>query len=209
MKSRVHPTYKTKYRVANWAAYDRALVRRGDLTIWFSAEAVAKWEPTGVGKRGGQLKYSDLAIETALTLRLLFYLPLRQAEGFLNALFGLIGLELAAPDHTTLSRRGRQLEPSLRRIPTGEGIHLIVDSTSTGEGPFLLARVLHLCSAFPRRPRAQPSATCVHGDSGIRLTPRQGSHRCPVGSQLPACATHPQVFFARHRWPPNSASSTH
>ena len=143
MKSRVHPTYKTKYRVANWAAYDRALVRRGDLTIWFSAEAVAKWEPTGVGKRGGQLKCSDLAIETALTLRLLFHLPLRQAEGFLNALFGLIGLALAAPDHTTLSRRGRQLEPSLRRIPTGEGIHLIVDSTGLsimGEGEWAAAK---------------------------------------------------------------------
>jgi hypothetical protein len=28
MKSRVHPKYKTKYRVSNWAAYDRALVQR-------------------------------------------------------------------------------------------------------------------------------------------------------------------------------------
>ena len=32
MKSKVHPTYKTKYRVVNWAAYNRALVRRGDVT---------------------------------------------------------------------------------------------------------------------------------------------------------------------------------
>ena len=32
MKSKVHPTYKTKYRVANWAAYNQALVRRGDVT---------------------------------------------------------------------------------------------------------------------------------------------------------------------------------
>ena len=77
MKSRVHPKYKTKYRVANWASYDRALVRRGDVTIWFSPAAVATWEPLGVGKRGGQLKYSDLAIETTLTLRLIFHLPLR------------------------------------------------------------------------------------------------------------------------------------
>ncbi len=70
MKSRVHPKYKTKYRVGNWAEYDRALVRRGDVTIWLSPEAIATWEPSGVGKRGGQLKYSDLAIETVLTLRL-------------------------------------------------------------------------------------------------------------------------------------------
>ena len=83
MKSRVHPTYKTKYRVGNWASYDRALVRRGDVTVWLSPDAVAAWEPAGVGNRGGQLKYSDLAIETALTLRHIFRLPLRQAEGFL------------------------------------------------------------------------------------------------------------------------------
>ena len=29
--SSVHPRYKTKYRVANWASYDRALVGRGDI----------------------------------------------------------------------------------------------------------------------------------------------------------------------------------
>ena len=81
MKSRVHPTYKTKYRVKNWASYDRALVRRGDVTVWFSAAAIAAWEPAGVGRRGGQLRYSDLAIETALTIRLIFTLPLRQTEG--------------------------------------------------------------------------------------------------------------------------------
>ena len=34
MKSKVHPTYKTKYRVANWPAYNQALVRRGDVTVW-------------------------------------------------------------------------------------------------------------------------------------------------------------------------------
>ena len=80
MQSRVHPTYKTKYRVANWTSYDRALVRRGDVTVWVSPEAIATWEPAGVGTRGGQRKYSDLAIETALTLRLLFHLPLRHKE---------------------------------------------------------------------------------------------------------------------------------
>ena len=44
--------------------------------------------------RGAQRKYSDVAIETALTLRLLFHLPLRQAEGFLTTLFVLMGLDL-------------------------------------------------------------------------------------------------------------------
>ena len=67
MQSKVHPTYKTKYRVANWAAYNQALVRRGDVTVWLSSEAVAAWTPGRSGRRGGQRRYSDLAIETAMT----------------------------------------------------------------------------------------------------------------------------------------------
>ena len=83
MKSKVHPTYKTKYRVANWPAYNQTLVRRGDVTVWVSSDAIAAWTPRRSGQRGGQRRYSDLAIETALTLRLVYHLPLRQAEGFL------------------------------------------------------------------------------------------------------------------------------
>ena len=143
MKSRVHPKYKTKYRVRNWGSYDRALVRRGDITLWLSPEAIRTWEPAGVGKRGGQLKYSDFAIETALTLRLVFSLPLRQAEGFLNSLFGMMGIDLSAPDHTTLSRRGQRLKVQLHRIPANEPVHLIVDSTGlsiVGEGEWAAAK---------------------------------------------------------------------
>ena len=137
MKSRVHPTYKTNYRVANWASYDRALVRRGDITIWLSPAAIAAWEPDGARTRGAQRKYSDLAIESALTLRLLFHLPLRQAEGFLSSLFVLMGLALRSPDHTTLSRRGQHLDLTLRHVPKRAGLHLIIDSTGlsiVGEG---------------------------------------------------------------------------
>jgi IS5 family transposase len=143
MNSRVYPPYKTKYRGANWASYDRALVGRGDVTLWVSPEAIPSWEPAGVGSRGGQRKYSDVAIETALTLRLLFHLPLRQAEGFLQSLFGMMGLELSAPDHTTLSRRGQQLDLRLDRVPTRKGVHLIIDSTGLsirGEGEWAAAK---------------------------------------------------------------------
>jgi hypothetical protein len=105
MRSRIHPAYKTKYSVANWASYDRALVRRGDVTLWLSPEAIATWEPARNGTRGGQPKYSHLAIETALTLRRLFHLPLRQTEGFLTSIFGIMGLDLSVPDHTTPSPR--------------------------------------------------------------------------------------------------------
>ena len=98
-RSRVHPPYKTKYRVGNWAEYDQALVGRGDLTLWFSRDAIATWTPRPRGTRGAQTKYSDLAIETALTLRLVFHLPLRQTEGFLRSIFRLMNLDLTAPDH--------------------------------------------------------------------------------------------------------------
>ena len=137
MKSRVHPKYKTKYHVGNWPAYDRALVQRGDVTLRLAPEAITTWAAAGVGKRGGQLQYSDLAIETALTLRLIFHLPLRQTEGFLTSIFWMLDLDLSAPDHTTLSRRGQHLDPTFRRAPAGAGTHLIVDSTGlsiVGEG---------------------------------------------------------------------------
>ena len=77
---------------------NQALVRRGDVTLWVSSEASAAWTPRRSGHRGGQRRYSDLAIETALTLRLLYHLPLRQAEGFLHARFGIMRLDLSVPD---------------------------------------------------------------------------------------------------------------
>ena len=100
--------YKTKYRVANWAAYNKALVRRGDVTVWLSSEAIAAWTPRRSGQRGWQRRYSDLAIETALTLRLLYHLPLRQAEGFLHALFGMMRLDLSVSN--SLSGRHWELD---------------------------------------------------------------------------------------------------
>ena len=144
MKSKVHPTYKTKYRVANWPAYNRALVCRGDVTVWVSSEAIAAWTPRRSGRRGGPRRYSDLAIETALTLRLLYHLPLRQAEGFLHALFGMMRLDLSVPDYTTLSRRSQHLRRRLRPpVPPGEGLHLVLDSTGlslVGAGEWAAAK---------------------------------------------------------------------
>ena len=63
-RSRVHPAYKTKYRVGNWHEYDRGLVRRGDLTLWISQDAIGTWRPHPSGARGGQRRFSDTAIET-------------------------------------------------------------------------------------------------------------------------------------------------
>ena len=137
MRSKVHPKYKTKYRVGNWSAYEQALVQRGDVTLWLSADATDAWRPAPSGRPGAPKTFSDCAIETALTLRLVFRVPVRQAEGFLRSVLSLMGVDLAAPDHTTLSRRSQSLAVEFRRIPSRGPIHRIVDSTGlsiVGEG---------------------------------------------------------------------------
>ena len=143
MRSRVHPKYKTKYRVSNWADYDRALVQRGDITLWISEDAIAAWKPAPTGRRGAQRKFADAAIETALALRLVFNLPRRQAEGFLRSILLLMNLDLESPDHTTLSRRSQGLDVELHRVSVDQPIHLIIDSTGlaiVGEGEWAAAK---------------------------------------------------------------------
>ncbi len=143
MKSRIHPSYKTRYRVTNWASYDRALVRRGDITLWISEDAIASWRPAPTGRRGAQRKFSNHAIETALTLRLVFRLPLRQAEGFLRSILSLIAADLEAPDHTTLSRRSQRLDIGIDFAEVRGPIDLVVDSTGlsiVGEGEWAAAK---------------------------------------------------------------------
>jgi hypothetical protein len=125
---RRHHIPKQRHRVTNWAAYDAGLRARGSLTIWFTAEAVAAWGAELRTTRGGQPRYSTLAITTALTLRAVFRLALRQTEGLIGSILALPRLDLAVPDHSTLSRRAETLEvarPRRRREP----VHLLVDST--------------------------------------------------------------------------------
>ncbi len=143
MRSRIHPKYKIKYRVSNWAEYDQALVQRGDITLWISEDAIWCWKPAPTGRRGAQRKFSNHAIETALTLRLVFNLPLRQAEGFLRSVLALMDVDLEAPDHTTLSRRSQSLNVDRHRVAGDEPIHLVVDSTGlsiVGEGEWAAAK---------------------------------------------------------------------
>ena len=141
--SLVPPKYKTKYSVKNWSEYEQGLRNRGDVTIWFGEDAISGWVPRGSRSRGAQRRYSDLAIETALTLGLLFHLPLRQTEGFVGSLLRLMDLDLRPPDHSTLSRRAEQLDIRLPCKGRRPSIHLVVDSTGrqiVGEGPWTTAK---------------------------------------------------------------------
>ena len=142
-RSKVHPNYKTRYRVRNWAEYDRALRNRGDITLWLTPAAIAAWTPLGTGARGGQRRYSDVAIEAALALRLVFGLAWRQTEGLLGSVLSLMGLDLEVPDHTTLSRRTAGLEVDLGAGPWSRPVHVVVDSTGVGlfgEGEWAAAK---------------------------------------------------------------------
>ena len=96
--------------------------------IWFTPEAVEAWRAEPRTGRGGQPSYSALAIATALTLRAVFRLALRQTEGLVASIVALLGLDLAVPDHSTLSRRAETLAVP-RPLHGREPVHLRVDST--------------------------------------------------------------------------------
>ena len=121
---------KQKHKVMNWHEYDASLRQRGSVTVWFTDEAIKAWRAEPRTTPGGQPWYSPLAILTALTLRAVFRLALRQTEGLIGSVIGLLGLDLAAPDHSTLSRRAETLAvPHPRPRTNGEPLHLLVDST--------------------------------------------------------------------------------
>ena len=98
------------YRVRNWPEYEKALRNRGQLTLWFSEDAIKAWLAPAKSKPGGQQIYSDLAIETALAVRAVYRLALRQTEGFLRSVATLLELNIEIPDHSTLSRHSMRLE---------------------------------------------------------------------------------------------------
>ena len=129
---------KCRYQVKQWAEYDRALVNRGNLTIWFDEASITQsWKPPRPVGRGKPGSYSDLAIQTCLTLKTLFRLPYRATEGMLKSLMRLSALDLPVPDHTHLSRRAATLEVQIPRRPRTGATHVVVDATGLkifGEG---------------------------------------------------------------------------
>src|SRR3984957_12018839 len=138
-----HHIPRQKFRVTNWRDYEAALRSRGSLTIWFTAKAIADWRAQPRATPGGQRHYSDLAIETALTLRAVFGLALRQTEGLVGSIMQLLGIDLPVPDHTTFSRRAGGLKVLQKPRASSDPLHLIIDSTGLklrGAGEWLFER---------------------------------------------------------------------
>jgi transposase len=141
--ARRHHIARPKRRVTNWSEYNEALRQRGSLTVWFTDEALAAWKAAPRTTPGGQPHYSDLAITTALTLRAVFHLALRQTEGLIGSVLQLLGLDLPVPDFSTLSRRAQSLELPAQPRATGGAIHLLVDSSGlklSGPGEWLIEK---------------------------------------------------------------------
>lgn len=136
---RRHRIPKMKFKVTNWAEYEAGLRQRGSITFWLSEDVLAAWHAPKRKTRGGQPRYSDLAVATSLTTGLVFDLALRQIEGFLSSIFRLMGVQLPIPDHTTLSRRSGHLQfrkgspgansRSGKNAGADKPKHVVIDST--------------------------------------------------------------------------------
>jgi DDE family transposase len=128
MPFRPHPNrpkrFRARYRIRNWPQYEAGLKRRGDLTLWLDEAAIAGWQAPRRTTLGAQALYSDLAIELVLTLRLVFHLGLRQAEGFASSVLRLLGLGLPVP-----SRRSRGFANRRPKVAPHDPLHLLLDST--------------------------------------------------------------------------------
>ena len=126
------------YRIRNWSEYNEALVNRGSITLWVESDVLAAWKTNQkTGKRGASKQYSDLAIETLLTLKSVYRLALRQTIGFARSIFKLMNVDLALPHYSTLSRRAAKLSVKLSRRAASGPCHVVVDSTGVkvyGEG---------------------------------------------------------------------------
>jgi IS5 family transposase len=164
------------------------------LTVWFTAEAVEAWRAEPRTGRGGQPRYSALAITTALTLRAVFRLALRQTEGLIASILQLLGLDLAVPDHSTLSRRAEALEVPRPRSGR-EPVHLLVDSTGLrlcGPGEWLAEKhgtkrrrswkKLHLATDADTGRIVASALTDKDADDGSRVGPLLDRVHGPVAS---------------------------
>jgi hypothetical protein len=129
---------KARYRLRNWREYNRALVARGSLTLWVNDEVVRAWRNTaGTDDRGRPRTYTEVAILTMATVQEIYHLPLRQTEGLMGSILGLLKVALPVPDHSTLSRRRATVEVALPRRRSPGALHVVVDSTGVkvcGEG---------------------------------------------------------------------------
>jgi len=129
---------RTAFKIRNWAKYNEALVNRFDVTFWFTEDILSQWKHENENQgQGRPFTFSDLAIETLLTMRELFQLPYRGTEGFGRWVLSVMQIDLAIPGYTALCKRAKTLAIDLSIKKRRGKINVIVDSTGLkvfGEG---------------------------------------------------------------------------
>lgn len=131
---------KERYKVTNWPEYNRSLIKRGSLDIWFSKKVLDLWYYQGPKIKGGQPVYSDVCIETCLCIKMIYKLGYRQTQGFIESLLNRAGYRLQVPVYSAMCKRSGKIKVRERRtgnIYSGSTISLAVDSTGLkvfGEG---------------------------------------------------------------------------
>jgi hypothetical protein len=128
---------KGVYRVRNWSEYNAGLIARGSVTIWIHESELTMVSEAAPVMRGRPHVYSDALIQALLTLKQVYHLTLRAAQGFAQSLRELAFADLPVPNYTTLSRRAQDLKVALPVASSDEPVHLVVDSTGVklyGEG---------------------------------------------------------------------------
>lgn len=128
---------ETKYRIRNWAKYNKALVNRGSITLWFSEAAIEGWLAKNYKKPGRPKIYSDEAILCALMVKAVHRLPFRALRGFILSLVQLLGLTLPVPCYTRICRRAAELGQQIERLGTKNPTDIVFDSSGLkvyGEG---------------------------------------------------------------------------
>jgi hypothetical protein len=165
---------KKKYKVRNWNKYNQALIARGSLTLWISDDITDWWYA-----ENGKETYSDRAIETVLTLKAQYGLPLRATVGFAISIMNMMNKVLNMPDYSTLSRRAKTLHINLKKQKK-DNIHVSLDSSGVkiyGEGEWKVRQ-----HGWSKRRTWTKIHIGIDDDSEIRAVVTTGSdtHDCEV-----------------------------
>jgi len=113
----------TRHRTTNWSTYNASLKQRGSLSVWFDLDMV--WHAEMSGKRGRPETFSKAAIQTRLTLKVLFGLKLRQTVGLVESLIQMAGLDWPVPDFSTLCRRQARIAVQIPDRASGQPLTLL------------------------------------------------------------------------------------
>ncbi|HLD80161.1 MAG TPA: IS5 family transposase [Candidatus Nanoarchaeia archaeon] len=132
-----------KLRIRNWSEYNKALIKRGSITLWLSEESISMWCARKSGKRGRPLKYSDQAILCFLMLKAVYHLPFRALQGLLLSIISLLQLDLPVPCYTRICRRAAHLGQEIQKLSKKRPTDIVIDSSGLkvyGEGEWKIKK---------------------------------------------------------------------